>query len=211
MQLLKCEIIFRGKTDVNTIAFTFDDGPHPANTPLILDSIEEYGGRGTFFSTGENILKYRELSGELVKRGHLLANHTFSHPNALFINRKKLHDEIFRTKDIIENLSGTANRYFRPPYGIITPTLLSICRSLDLSIILWNRNSFDFKRIPYQKIVKRIAGKIKEGSIILFHECHYQEEALDYSQSIDALKKLINITSQKKLRPVTIQEMVAGY
>jgi peptidoglycan/xylan/chitin deacetylase (PgdA/CDA1 family) len=150
------------------------------------------------------------LAKELVERGHLLANHTFSHPNALFVNRKKLRDEIFRTKDLIENISGGVNRYFRPPFGIITPALLSICRSLDLSIIFWNRNTYDFKRIPYKKIVKRIAGKIKAGSIILFHECHYREESLDYSQSIAALKNLIKNTSQKKLRPVTIQEMVTG-
>ena len=210
MRLLNCEIIFRGNSKTRKIAFTFDDGPHPENTPLLLDCIEASGGRGTFFSTGANITKYHTLSKELVKRGHLLANHTFNHPNALFVSRKKLHDEILRTKDLIENLSGITNRYFRPPFGIVTPALLSICRCLDLSIILWNRNSYDFRRLPYQRIVKRIMGRIKEGSIILFHECHYKKHELDYSQSIYALKKIIEHSVQQKLKPVTIEEMVTG-
>ena len=207
MRFLGCDIIRKGPGNSGQIAFTFDDGPHPKNTLNIVEILEEYEGQGTFFMTGENISNYRSIAKEISDRGHLLGNHTFSHPHALFTGRGKLEDEIKRSKDILEEITGEANRYFRPPYGFITLPLLNICRKLELSIVLWNSNSKDYRRKPAEQVVKRIENKIMPGSIMLFHECNFRDKSIDYSNSINALKSTLETAILKGLKPVTIESM----
>ncbi|MCP4631931.1 MAG: polysaccharide deacetylase family protein, partial [candidate division Zixibacteria bacterium] len=135
MKILGCKIYRRGNKNSGKVAFTFDDGPHTKFTPLIMDTLEKHNSLGTFFSTGVNLEKNRSLAEEMAKRGHLLGNHTYSHPHALYTGRGKLRDEILRSKNLIEEITGSKNRIFRPPFGFLTPSLLSICRNLELSII----------------------------------------------------------------------------
>lgn len=208
MKILNCSIIRKGLHDSESIAITFDDGPHPKYTPMILNILEKKGGSGTFFATGNNISKNRKLTREIAEKGYLLGNHTYSHLNALFTSRGKLHDEILRTKELIEDITGKPNHYFRPPYGVITPSLLSICRRLEMSVVLWNLNTKDFRREPHERIIKRVSMGIKAGAIILFHECHFRDDARDYSESIKAVKIVLDEIILKNLKPVTVDEML---
>ncbi|PJA26574.1 MAG: hypothetical protein CO189_10110 [candidate division Zixibacteria bacterium CG_4_9_14_3_um_filter_46_8] len=204
MKILGCQIIRAFSPNTNQVALTFDDGPHPKMTPKILEILDYTKSRATFFVTGENLIANRELAKLIHSRGHLLGNHTFSHPNALLAGRGKLQDEIYRSKSLIEDITGKTNRIFRPPYGIITPTLLSICRNLELSIILWNSNSKDYRMEKPEVIVKRIEGKIRAGSIVLFHECHFKKISIDYNGTLSALKSVVEILIMKKLQPVIL-------
>jgi peptidoglycan/xylan/chitin deacetylase (PgdA/CDA1 family) len=208
MKILNCKIIRKETGASEKIAFTFDDGPHQEYTPMLLDILEEKEGRGTFFFTGQNISNNRNLAKEVVKRGHLIGNHTFSHLNALFSGKKKLRDEILRTKELIEDITGKPNQYLRPPYGIITPALISICKELNLSIVLWSINSFDFRRKSADRIINRVCKKIRSGSIILFHECHFRNKNLDYSNTVTALKTVLDNVILKGLKSVTVGELV---
>ena len=210
MKIFNCEIIRKGPGNSNTIAVTFDDGPHEKYTPVLLDILDEKEGRATFFFAGQNIAQYKDLAKEVVKRGHLIANHTFSHRRALFIGREKLKDEIIKTKELIEDLTGKPNRYFRPPFGIITPSLLGICRTLDLSVLLWNVNTFDFLRKPADRIINRIKNKVHPGSIVLFHECHFNKKSLDYSNTAIALKTVLDKGIFGGLKLVTVEELLEG-
>lgn len=208
MKILNCDIVRKGPKNSKGLAITFDDGPHERYTPVLLDILEEKKGRATFFFTGQNIIDNRSLAEKVVKRGHLIANHTFSHQRALYLNNKMLRNEILRTKELIEDISGKQNRLFRPPYGIITPSLLKICSTLDLSIILWSVNSFDFRRKPADRIINRLSNKLHQGSIVLFHECHYKRGALDYSNTAVALKTLLDKGILGDLKIITIEELV---
>lgn len=205
--LLGCKIYRNGQRESGSVAITFDDGPHAENTSKILTVLEKKNGRGTFFMTGENILRNKTLVREIVLRGHLIGNHTFTHCNALFTSRTKLYDELLRTKQLIESVTETNNRLFRPPYGIMTPVLLSICKALDLSVVLWNANSMDFRLNSIQAILNRLKNKIKPGSIFLFHECHFKHGEKDYSNSIAALEQVVCTVTVNKLKIVTINEM----
>ncbi|MBD3234161.1 MAG: polysaccharide deacetylase family protein [candidate division Zixibacteria bacterium] len=207
MRLFGCQILRRGDTKTPKIALTFDDGPHPVFTPMLLDILERIEGKGTFFTTGRNILDNLSLSEDMVRRGHMIGNHTFDHPHALWSGRGKLHDEIKKTKELIEELSEKPNKIFRPPYGFITPSMLSICRQLELSIVLWNSNSKDYKRDVPEIMVNRVRDKITSGSILLFHECHFNKPSLDYSGTLKALKSVVDIVKLRGLHPVTIGEM----
>ncbi len=208
MKILKCTIRVKGDRDADYIAITFDDGPHPINTPLILELLEDKGGFGTFFVTGSNLKKNRTLAEKLVARGHMLGNHTFSHCSALFCSKKKLQKEIEATKALIEDITQTTNTFFRPPYGIITPSLLSICRKLNLTVVLWSANTMDFKRESPRKTIGRAEKRINKGAIVLFHECHFKTESLDYTNSIRALGTVLDLAKEKGLKPVRLDTII---
>jgi peptidoglycan/xylan/chitin deacetylase (PgdA/CDA1 family) len=208
MKILGCRIYRRGPAVNNHIALTFDDGPHPEFTPMIMDRIEQNGGRGTFFCTGKNLTANRELAREIADRGHLIGNHTYSHIHPMFAGRGRLYDEIYRTKSLIEELTGKTNRFFRPPYGFLTPSLFSICRTLELSIILWNSNSKDYRLMNENAIFRKIRGDIKAGTIMLFHDCKFSNADIDYSNSIKALNSVMEVVMLKGLKPATVEELL---
>ncbi|MCP4633488.1 MAG: polysaccharide deacetylase family protein, partial [candidate division Zixibacteria bacterium] len=120
----------------------------------------------------------------------------------------KLRDEILRSKNLIEEITGSKNRIFRPPFGFLTPSLLSICRNLELSIILWDSNSKDYRGIHPEKIKKRVYKTISQGSVILFHDCKFSDAEFDYTASIEALKSILEDIIIKGWKPVTIENML---
>lgn len=207
MRFIGYKILRKGLKDSNNVAVTFDDGPHPRFTREIMDILEEKGGAGTFFATGKNLTSNIQLSEEISERGHLIGNHTYTHPHALFSGRGKLYDEISKTKKIIEDISGKPNRFFRPPFGFITPSLLSICRNLELAVILWNVNSKDYRSKPADDIKRKVLKKTGPGSIILFHDSKFSDDTVDYTTSIEALKSVLDVVILRGLKPVTIEDM----
>lgn len=208
MKIARCEIIRKLRTDRRMLSVTFDDGPHPVYTPKIMDLLDNRNARGTFFMTGRNIESNPELVKEASARGHLIANHTYSHPHALFCSADRLRNEINRTKNMIEDITGKTNRFFRPPYGFITPRMLSICRELELSIVLWNANGRDFRKNGAAAIVRRLRNGIKPGSILLLHDCKYSDNGADYSKSIEALGIILDNIDDRGLKPVTVEELI---
>ena len=207
MKLLGCIIHRKGPSQSNSIAITFDDGPHNSNTRRIIEMFEQNNGHGTFFVTGEHISQSKNLVKEMTTQGHTIGNHTYTHCNAFLVSRKKLYDEISKTKELIENITGAQNKYFRPPFGIITPGLLSICRQVGLIVVLWSGNSLDFRNGPASSIAYRLRNAIRPGSILLFHECHFKKQHVNYSNTLSAMQNIITSSRQKKLNLITISEM----
>lgn len=208
MKLLNCRIDISGSRSGHDFSITFDDGPHPEFTPKILEVLESHQVKATFFVSGRNIESNRSTAEDLASQGHLFGNHTYSHLSALRTGKSRLLDEVVRTKELIENITGEPNRYLRPPYGHITPALLSICRNLDLSIVLWSFNSLDFRGISAEKIIRRAERKISPGTILLFHECHFRDGSRDYSATIKAVDSILESTLKRGLKPVTVAELL---
>ena len=208
MKLLNCRIDFSGSRSDHDFAITFDDGPHQEFTPKILEVLESHKVKATFFVSGRNIESNRSTAEDLASQGHLFGNHTYSHLSALRTGKSRLLDEVVRTKELIENITGEPNCFLRPPYGHITPALLSICRNLDLSIVLWSFNSWDFRGISAEKIISRAERKISPGTILLFHECHFRDGSRDYSATIEAVDSILEHTLEKGLKPVTVAELL---
>jgi peptidoglycan-N-acetylglucosamine deacetylase len=195
---------------VPRVSLTFDDGPHPAYSPLIRDRLARHQAKGTFFMTGSNLLSHRELAGEMARAGHEIGNHLFSHANPLFMAGKKCLDEVQKTKEIIEDITGIENRLIRPPFGIVTPSLVSVCRRLGMTIVLWNVNSFDFRRKAHQAIARRVNAGIKPGCIVLFHECHYMDASRDYKNTMQALDSVLTYIAEKKMKAVTVGQLLGA-
>ena len=208
MKLLNCRINIRGSRSDSDFAITFDDGPHPEFTPKILEVLASHQVKATFFVSGRNIESNRSTAEDLASQGHLIGNHTYSHLSALRIGKSRLLEEVVRTKELIENITGGPNRFLRPPYGHITPAMLSICRNLDLSIVLWNFNSWDFRGVSSEKIAGRAERKISPGTILLFHECHFRDGSRDYSATIKAIDSILEYTLKRGLKPVTVAELL---
>lgn len=211
MKLLGAEIIFRGSLSSNSIACTFDDGPHSINSPKILNILDTYNAKATYFVTGKNCLGNKSVLREMVEKGHCIGNHMFNHPKVLFVGYTTLFNEIKRTKDIIEDVTGIENRYFRPPYGLVNFSLLKICRDLGLKIILWNVMSFDFRMDMPEKIVKRVMKKNRPGNIICFHEGHFENKAVEYTNTVTALDTILNENVSKGIKMVTIRELLNDF
>jgi len=206
MNIFNYTIIRKIKTDTDNIALTFDDGPHSEYTPQILDIFQKHKSNATFFCTGRNIKKYPSLLKRMSNNGHCIGNHTFNHPNALFLIKRKLKNEITDTKHLIEDITGKKNIYFRPPFGIITLPLLSICRELGLKIVLWNINSFDYREKKLNIITQRLKKKIVPGSILLFHDCSFKNQLSDYSLTVKSVNVILAYIIEKKLNPVTLED-----
>lgn len=142
------------------LALTFDDGPNPAWTPQLLDTLAARDVRATFFLVG----RYAEAEPALVRRihaeGHLIGNHSWSHPNLAITAAARVRDELTRTCDTLQEITGVPVRYFRPPFGGRRPVVLKIARSLGMTPVLWNAITTDWSEPSANKISQRLCAKI---------------------------------------------------
>lgn len=157
-------------TKDENIHLTFDDGPHPITTPLVLRELRAHNIQATFFLLGQNALKYPDLVRKIHADGHQIANHSFQHTNLIFKNKAIVRDEIQRTKEVLETIIGTHSRYFRPPYGYFDWRTLKVLREYGLTCVLWDVDSRDYRLHSTADIVTRVQRNTTNGSILLFHD-----------------------------------------
>lgn len=165
------------------IALTFDDGPHPKTTPKILDILSKYGIHATFFEIGENIGYYTDVSRRVLREGHEIGNHTFSHPSLTGKNGCDLTGEMVKCDQTIYNLLGYKTNLFRPPEGVLDNNIRAAANDMGYRVILWSVDTRDWAKTPANQIVSGILDSVQPGSIILMHDytgkgCH-TVEALD--------------------------------
>jgi peptidoglycan-N-acetylglucosamine deacetylase len=185
----------------NMVAITFDDGPDPKNTIQILNLLDDYNAKATFFVIGE---KAEENSG-LVKlihdSGHLIANHSYSHSYFFPMkSSKKIKEEILNTQSIIENITGEQNKYFRPPFGVTNPLIAGALKNLYLTVVGWSIRSFDTTFDKSEKIINRIKKRLKGGEILLLHDTG--------DNIIPILKNILEELNKMKLKVVRVDELI---
>ncbi|WP_206305907.1 polysaccharide deacetylase family protein [Streptomyces sp. RFCAC02] len=152
------------------LALTFDDGPHPAHTPAVLDTLRAHGVRATFFVTGENAEWQPDLLRAVAGDGHLVGNHTWSHARLGDLSRGRARDELARTGDLIEHAVGTAPRLARAPYGAWTATAVRDCRALGMEPLGWSLDTGDWTRPGTTRIVRALLDGVRPGAIVLAHD-----------------------------------------
>lgn len=185
------------------IALTFDDGPHPIYTPLILDILNEYGIKATFFMVGENVKLYPDIAMRVLNEGHEIGNHTYSHPHLVNMNYGTLLDEVLECEDEIFKLSEYKPRLFRPPGGILGENILKASEKLEYNVILWNVDTRDWANTPSDDIVENVITNTDNGDIILMHDY------ISYnSPTPDALQKLIPRLIEEGYKFVTVSELL---
>ena len=156
-------VYHRHENNEMKIALTFDDGPHPILTPVILEILEKYKIKATFFLVGENVKNYPAAVEKILAAGHEIGNHTYSHDH---INA----DEIEACEQVIYELTDYKTKLFRPPQGFINETVKSASESLGYDIILWSIDTRDWDHTPPKQICETVINQISAGSIILMHD-----------------------------------------
>ncbi len=165
---------------------TFDDGPVPGITLEVLDILETYNAKATFFCIGRNVERYPEIFNQILKRGHAVGNHTYSHLKGWQTRNYEYYSDIKLAGSFIKS------NLFRPPYGKIKRTQLKHLRHL-YNIIMWDVMSFDFsKSVSKEKCLSIVINNIRKGSIIVFHDSVKAREKVLY-----ALPQVIKVMQDK--------------
>jgi len=163
-------VINRGKTGKNFVALTFDDGPSELITKQILDLLDKYSVKATFFVSGSNALHYPEIIQDIIARGHAIGNHSYSHnPFLMLKSYRTLYREIAEAQRVLREM-GIEAKAFRPPVGIVNPKLSSVLDKLGMYCITFNCRAFDAGNFRVKDIAKNILKKVKSDDIILLHD-----------------------------------------
>ncbi|WP_299254180.1 polysaccharide deacetylase family protein [uncultured Aquimarina sp.] len=181
------------------IAITFDDGPD-LNTLKILEVLNKYNVKGTFFCIGKQIEKHPDILKKIIQENHIIGNHTFTHDKLIDIySTDKFTSEIKETDIIIEKFSKKKPLLFRPPYGITNPNIARAVKKTGHAVIGWNKRSFD-TTIPSEKVIlKRVTKNLKGGDIILLHDTKII--------TIAVLEQLLLFLQRNNFTTVTIDEL----
>lgn len=161
----------------NRIYLSFDDGPHPEATTFVLDELEKFGARASFFCIGANVLKYPQLYNRILEAGHTTGNHTQHH-----LNGWKNSDDDY-LEDIIEAGRSIRSALFRPPYGRMRFSQLKrIRQQLELQPVMWSLLSGDFDRgISGARCAENVMENMRAGDIVVFHDSEKAMERLRYA------------------------------
>ena len=152
------------------VLLTFDDGPNPQTTPIVLDILKEYKVTALFFVIGTKAVRENELIKRIIEEGHLIGNHTFSHPPMFaLLNGAKVEKEIVELNNLFIN-QGIQTNLFRPPIGYTNPIIDRVVNKLSLNIIGWNKRSYDTVIRNPKVLAKRLLFLAKPGSILLLHD-----------------------------------------
>ncbi len=195
------QCIERGSGTVPEVAITFDDGPHPIFTPEVLDLLARYQVRATFFCVGLNLNAYPELAGRAADEGHLVGNHTWSHPYLPDLTRDQLLGQIDATSAAMTRAVGRSTTLVRPPYGSRTPEALSWLAGHGMTTVLWDIDAHDWATPGTDAIVTEVA-RATDGSVILMHDA-----GGDRTQTIEALPRILEHLLERDYRFVTIDQL----
>lgn len=157
---------------MKSVMITFDDGPHPDFTPMILDVLRERGVKAVFFLIGEKAIENPQIVRRIVDEGHLTGIHSLRHTPEFTISSKKLvKRDLVATKNILEELTGVKTKLFRPPYGVTNPSIGGAVKELGLISVGWSLRSFDtISGHDTEKVLKRVEKGMHDGAIILLHD-----------------------------------------
>ncbi|MCH7400730.1 polysaccharide deacetylase family protein [Belliella kenyensis] len=167
--------LFKGFTwnksrDINKIYLTFDDGPVPGVTDYVLDLLQSFDMKATFFMVGDNVRKYPQLAKRVINEGHAVGNHTFHHLNGFKTKDEIYLEDIRKCHDIVSEKLGVEARCFRPPYGRLKKSQYELIKS-EWELIMWDVLSGDFDQNQSSRTcLEKTQQYTRNGSVIVFHD-----------------------------------------
>ncbi|KUN86360.1 polysaccharide deacetylase family protein [Streptomyces griseoruber] len=169
-----------------SMVLTFDDGPDPRYTPQILDTLGRYDVRAMFFVCGEMAVDHQDLLARMADEGHVVGNHTWSHPLLTTLSRRRIRSEMTRTSDVIETGYGERPRWFRAPYGAWNRAAFQLGSELGMEPLAWTVDTLDWTTPGTRSIVDRVREGAAPGVVILSHDA-----GGDRTQSVKALRRYL--------------------
>ncbi|MFJ5997386.1 polysaccharide deacetylase family protein [Streptomyces sp. NPDC092370] len=184
--LVRREPLLRVSGRGRTMVLTFDDGPDPRYTPAILDTLAKYDVRAMFFVCGEMAVGNKNLLARMADEGHVVGNHTWSHPLLTRLTRRRIRSEMERTCDVIEDAYGERPEWFRAPYGAWNRAVFQIGAELGMESLAWTVDTLDWTTPGTRSITKRVERGAAPGVVLLSHDA-----GGDRSQSVRALRRYL--------------------
>ena len=192
----------RINTSMPFVAMTFDDGPHPENTPRLLDMLKARDVKATFFVVGTNVKRYPHIARRIVAEGHEIANHTVSHGNLTKMSSAEITKELTIAHQSIQSATGVSPRVMRPPYGAITSSQKSwIKEKFGYPSILWSVDPEDWKKPGVSVVTARLVSGARPGGILLAHDIH--------KPTIDAMPSTLDQLLRRGFQFVTVSQLIA--
>jgi peptidoglycan/xylan/chitin deacetylase (PgdA/CDA1 family) len=184
------------------IAITFDDGPHPKNTPRLLDMLRERNIKATFYVIGRNVDLYPNVLRRTVSEGHEIGNHTYNHPILSKLGDSAVRDELLKCRDAVARAAGVQPRTMRPPYGALLQRQREwVHAELKYPTIMWSVDPLDWKRPGASVITSRILTGTTPGAIVLAHDLH--------AGTVDAMPATLDGLLNKGYKFVTVSQLLA--
>ena len=181
IRLLFPKYIWKIPTLDNVVYLTFDDGPTPEVTYWVLNQLEAYDAKATFFCIGTNIQNNKDVFESILHQGHAIGNHTYNHLNGWKNTTSSYIENTVKCETVIQNYASQKTKLFRPPYGRIKRAQAKQLLQSGYKIIMWDVLSYDFdKNISTEECLNNVVHSIEPGSIIVFHDSLKAWERLEY-------------------------------
>jgi len=196
--------------DPNEVALTYDDGPNDAATLLLLEILARHNARATFFMIGRFVRQHPEIVRAVHAAGHLIGNHTYTHPWLTMLPAKQIREELRTCNEALEDVLGAPIRYVRFPHGARRLATLRIAAELNLTPVQWNAMGHDWDLPTAEAILSRLnpdlnrAQRRHKGANILLHDGHDRAMSANRTPTLQATDQLLNRLAHQGARTVTV-------
>ena len=190
------------------LGLTYDDGPNDPHTLRLLEVLARHEVRATFFVIGRYARQRPDLVREVANAGHIVGNHTFTHPALIFKSATEVRRELEDCRKSLEDAIGKPSNLFRPPFGARRPAVLRVARELGLMPVMWNVTGYDWNAPPAAVIERKVSRRIRGGDVILLHDGGHKGMGADRSQTVAATDGLISRYQAEGWEFATISQMM---
>jgi peptidoglycan-N-acetylglucosamine deacetylase len=200
--------------DPREVALTYDDGPNDACTESLLEVLDRYNVKATFFMIGRFVRQSPALARQVHAAGHLIGNHTMTHPWLAWQSAQRIREELRGCNEALEDALGVPVHYFRPPHGARRPFVLRTATELGLTTVQWNAMGMDWQPIGAEQIVANLARGLSrtrqrnQGANVLLHDGYDRAMDADRTQTVRATEILLKRFSQEGIRAVTVDAWI---
>jgi peptidoglycan/xylan/chitin deacetylase (PgdA/CDA1 family) len=200
--------------DADEVALTFDDGPNDAATPQLLEVLARHGVLATFFNMGSFARHSPAIVRDVASAGHILGNHTMSHPKLSNQSASRVRQELAECNAVLEDITGLAVKFFRPPFGARRPYVLRAARELGLTPVMWNVTGYDWNPIGVDGILDNLNYGIARnrrrgrGSNLLLHDGGHRAMGTARMDTVRAVDRLLSAHNGTATRFVTVDAWV---
>jgi len=197
-------------SDPGQIALTYDDGPNDPHTQRLLDLLAEHHVQATFFLIGQYVRRRPEIARAIHDAGHPIGNHSYSHPNLIWVSGARLKQELEDCRKALEDAIGAPAPLFRPPFGGRRPNVLRTARSMGLEPVMWSVTGYDWSAPSSDAIVQKVTRQIgsrRQGEIVLLHDGSHRSFGADRTRTVDATRVLLEKYSAEGRKFVSVTEL----
>jgi len=192
------------------LALTYDDGPNDPHTLRLLDVLARHQVRATFFLIGRYVRQRPDIVRELLRSGHAIGNHTFTHPNLIWVSRADLRKQLEECQTAIEDAVGQRPTLFRPPFGGRRPVTLRVARAMGCHPVMWNVTGWDWNAKSAEYIENKVTRQMRGGDVVLLHDGGHLQFGADRGYTVTATDRLIQRYKCEGREFVTIPEIVVS-